>query len=464
MNKQQTPVDVGETSGIPHRSIRLHGIHSLVDQAVVSVASFVTMVLVGRVGKEELGIFALGISSFWLLAGIANALVWTPYTARAAHMSEAHRKRFRGENAGLNFAIAAILALLSLLVAASVWVWYDSAAWLVSFCVCFAPLLVLLTMREYARRVYIADFEGGKLLGFDVAISFVMVALVMISKQFDFLGSETAMLLTAAAALPAIVVTIKHIREGEVSALRIRQTLLFNWPYSKWLLVVAISWLASDGVLRWMLAGIQGQEAMGAFAGAFLIVSLINPILLAMTSFARSLASRKLATGSRQQLSDGTIRSVRRVALFATLACCGLHFWGDTFMVTVLGQNYSNPTLVTLLAFAVCLELVVVPIEAAFVALEFGSLMSLIAVGRLLASIALGILLIPLYGVYGAAWAMLGRSLVATAMYALGLLVVHRNFSMPIESSENLQAVDDIEKIPDLEPRQEKVERAAVST
>ena len=67
------------------------------DQAVVSLASFLTTVIVGRIcGREELGIYVLGTTTFWLLAGIPNALAWTPYTSRAARMSPRRRARYNG--------------------------------------------------------------------------------------------------------------------------------------------------------------------------------------------------------------------------------------------------------------------------------------------------------------------------------------------------------------------------------
>ncbi len=464
MNKLGSSIDVSETTSMRPQSITIHGIHSLIDQGIVSVASFATMALVGRVGKGELGIFALGISSFWLLAGVSNALVWTPYTARAARMSVLQRERFRGDIAGLNLAIGAVFAMLCLIVAATTWVLSDTQTWLTSFCFSFAPLILMLSLREHARRVYIADFEGAKLLAFDVPISLIMVALAILFWQHQWLGSDTAMLLTSAAAIPAIYVTAKHMREGGASAIQVRQALASNWPYGKWLLVVAVAWLASDGILRWMLVGISGQRAMGAFAGAFLIVSLLNPILLAMTSFARALASRKLASGSRQALSTGTILSVRRLAVFAVLACSALHLWGDASMVTILGESYSNPKLVTLLAIAVCLDLVIVPVEAFFVALEFGRLMSLVAVGRLITSILLGILLIPIYGVFGVAWAMLGRSVMATGMYGFALVVAHRSFSSQMEARDKFEiGTGEIRKTA-LELSHEEMQRIPVST
>src|SRR6188768_34111 len=67
------------------------------DQAVVSLSSFVSTVIVGRVcGREELGIYVLATTMFWLLAGIPNALTWTPFTSRAPRMSSGRRASYCG--------------------------------------------------------------------------------------------------------------------------------------------------------------------------------------------------------------------------------------------------------------------------------------------------------------------------------------------------------------------------------
>jgi O-antigen/teichoic acid export membrane protein len=416
-------------------AVAIHGMHALWDQAAVSVASFLAMAFVGRLGQEELGVFALGISSFWLVAGVSNALVWTPYTSRAAHLSPVHQQRFRGESAGLNLLIGLLLAVMSLFAATLVWFVLPGQSWLVYFFLAFAPLTLTLTLREHARRIYIADFAGRRLLLFDVPISLALVALMALLFFSGKLSAVNGLLVTSLVAAPGLYISLKHIRAGGTSWRRVRHVAASNWPYAKWLLVVAVAWLASDGLLRWLLVGIQGKAAMGMFAGAFLIVSLMNPLLLAMTSFARSAASRKLAQGSKLSLTTATRASLRWLVPAVVLAFCLLFLFGNTFMTLVLGKAYADQQLVTLLALAVCLEAVVVPIEATFVALENGRLLSGVAVSRFAISMVLGLVLIPVYGALGVAVAMLGRSVLVLVMYSHALWKTHNQFGRTVAPS-----------------------------
>jgi O-antigen/teichoic acid export membrane protein len=253
--------------------------------------------------------------------------------------------------------------------------------------------------------------------------------------HYGYLDANLAMLANAIAALPGLYVVLSHIASSRSSIVGALQAACRNWPYGKWLVLVALAWMLSDGFLRWLLVGAKGQQALGAFAGAFLIVSLVNPVLLAMTSFSRSVASLRLATGSHLTLTSATITSVRRLAFFSTIAFLFLHFFGDPFLVMVLGESYSNPGLVSLLAVAVCIEVVVVPAEASIVALEYGRLLSLIASARLVVSVVAGSLLIPSFGDWGLAASMLCRSLVVLIVHGFVLWRLHRQFSMDAELS-----------------------------
>ena len=429
--------------------------HALWDQAVVSVASFAAMAFVGRLGKEQLGIYALGISTFWLVAGIANALVWTPYTARSAHLSQQRRLRYRGASAGFNLAIGVGLGLCSLVLAGAFWLGLpqqmlpglevSTPLWLSSFFLACAPLAVALTLREHARRIFIADFQGVRLLAFDVPIAIALVTAMCLLFTTGALNAQLALLTTAAATSPGIYITVRHMWIGRTSWRRIAHVAAANWSYGKWLLVVALAWLASDGLLQWMLVGLKGERAMGAFAGALLIVSLVNPLVLAMRSFARSVASRQLARGTPLELTGRTLNSLRWIAPVAGVAFLLLLLFGNSFMSLVLGRAYADQELVALLALAVCLEAVTVPIEATFIALESGRLLSVVATSRFALSMFLGLILIPGLGALGVAIAMLGRSLLVLAMYACVLWTTHQALRRRARESdeERTTATDD---------------------
>ncbi len=408
------------------RSVVRHGLLAFVDQAIVSVAAFLPMLFVGKVSREELGVFSLAISSYWLVAGLGNALVWTPYTSRAARMSDQTRIRFRGDSAGLNLALSLGLAAVSAGIALSAqWVFPDEK-WIGLFFLTFGLLVVSLNCREYVRRVYLADLRPDKLLALDIPISVAGILIIGMAFCFGMLNAQVAMFVTALVAVPGLATSYQHLVAGRTSLRKIGRLLVSNWKFSKWLLIVAVAWLASDGFIRWMLVGLKGKEAVGEFAGAFLIVSLVNPIIIAFTSFARSIASHKLAFGSSLDLTTDVFFALRWLVPVTSLGFLALCLVGNPLLNYLFGYEYGNQPLVVLLAAAVCLEAITVPLEATFVALEKGQSLTLIAVSRFVFSAGIACWTVPQYGVMGVAIAMLGRSILVLIAYSGVFFKMHR--------------------------------------
>jgi O-antigen/teichoic acid export membrane protein len=412
----------------------VQGAYALVDQVLVSAASFAAGLMVGQVSKEQLGIYSLGVATFWLLAGITNALVWTPYTARAAHLSPRRHTQYRAVSAVLSMAMGLMLAAAAAVCGVIASVVGTEATWLAPFLWACAPLAIAMTIREHVRRVCVADFRGADLLLIDIPFCVLSLMAIFGLWHFELLTANTALLVLAVAALPAGLYAVGHTAAAKSIRWRIIPTFVANWQYGKWLLLVAAAWLASDTLLRWLLLYLGGPEELGSFAGVFMIVAVVNPLLLAMTSFARSVASRRLASGSRQQLTRRTLATTGWASLFATVSFVLLALFGDDLTRWTLGAEYVDSQLMVLLALAICLEGVAVPIEATFIALESGRLLSQVAATRLAVSLVVGAVLIPWYGAHGMALALVARSVAAFCLYLVGIVLTHRHSSDASES------------------------------
>ena len=113
----QSNVDIGPSSRFARLIEKMRGslsVWGFVDQGFVSLASFVAAAIVGRVcGSVELGIYTLAVRIFWLAAGIPNALVWMPYTARSPRLNEDRRAFFLG-SATVHLACIATVSCLAL--------------------------------------------------------------------------------------------------------------------------------------------------------------------------------------------------------------------------------------------------------------------------------------------------------------------------------------------------------------
>lgn len=380
----------------------------MADQAVVSLASFAATVIVGRtLGKEALGIYALGPFLFWLVAGVANALVWVPYTARACRLNEVDRRRYRASNTVMAAAMAVGLAALCVvggLLAAPL------QNWLSPFCLAMAPLSFLFLLREHVRRVFIADFHAAGLLLLDGPIAVLSVGSLLALSHNGRLTPSVALVATALAAGLCLPVVWRLTRGGGVTAEELSRDARSNWGFGRWMLVVAVAWLIGDGVLRWMLLGMHGMDALGVFSAAFSVVMLANPLILAMTSFARSWAARVQAADGTPGLFSHTVRLTLAGVVLAAAGMFLLAWAGDFMIQAFFGEQFADPRLVLLLAAAVCLQAVAIPVDAALTALELGKKMTQVSLLQLAAALLVGAPLVYAQGPMGIAWAMIARS------------------------------------------------------
>ncbi len=79
------------------RTAVLGGSLALVDQAIVSLVSFVSMAIIGRIcGASELGIYALALSMVFLVVAVQDSLVSVPYTVFGNRLRERARRQYAG--------------------------------------------------------------------------------------------------------------------------------------------------------------------------------------------------------------------------------------------------------------------------------------------------------------------------------------------------------------------------------
>ena len=70
---------------------------ALADQGIVSFASFVTTILIGRLcGTQELGVYTLAISIAFFFVAVQDSLVTMPYTVYGNRLQGHARRRYAG--------------------------------------------------------------------------------------------------------------------------------------------------------------------------------------------------------------------------------------------------------------------------------------------------------------------------------------------------------------------------------
>ena len=164
---------------------------------------------------------------------------------------------------------------------------------------------------------------------------------------------------------------------------------LLHWGYNQkfglWLLIVAVAWLVGESSGRWMVGLLYGRDMLGQFVAAQGIVMAINPLLLTINNLAQARSSHGYARGGACELRRMAVRGTLLISLGTGAALICLAMIGGPAVHFFFGDKYIGlGPVVTSLCLGMFARMLVMPIEAAMVALQYGRTMLVAAIVRLL--------------------------------------------------------------------------------
>jgi O-antigen/teichoic acid export membrane protein len=378
------------------------------DQAVVSLASFITTVIVGRVcGRTELGIFVLATTTFWLVTGIPNALTWTPYTSRAPRMPFGRRARYCGSvtihTTFITVAIATLFAIAGFLPSS----WFSQSDWFSQMCLALVPFTLLMTLREHVRRMCMSQVAGHEMLSIDLPIGVAQLLIMLLLARSGSLTANRALLAGAASCLFAAIWFVRHRGELNFRQGSARLHWSYNLQFGRWLLGVSLVWLLTDSLYRWIVGWQYGLDGLGRFASAQAVVLFINPLLLTASNFGRALSSNRFASGGMPELRRMTLQATLLLAVIAGFAFLALAIVGGPVVRLLFGEQYSGlGGVVATLCLGMLARIISVPIDASLAALQQGRAMFVAMVVQLVVVVVVGIPLIGQLGLNGVGYTM----------------------------------------------------------
>ena len=391
------------------------------DQAVVSLASFVSTVIVGRVcGREQLGIFVLATTTFWLLAGIPNSLTWTPFTSRAPRMPLARRASYRGSITTHTAILTAILCSLFLVAGVVPSTWFGEGRWFSTMCLALVPFVAMMMLREHVRRICMSEVAARDMILLDAPIAVVQLGALLGLAQLNRLTADSALIGIAAACL--ICVVWLESRRSQFDFCRRRTAVHWNYnlQFGGWLLAHSIAWLLVDSLYRWIVGWDYGLDGLGRFSSAQAIVLVFNPLLLTATNFGRALSANRLATGGIQDLRRFTIQATLLLSLVAGIAFLALAAVGGQLVELIFGDQYTGVGgIVATLCLGMTVRAAGVPIDSSLVALRQGRVIFVSMLAQLAVVVLAGIPIIAQYGAVGVGYTM------ALAYAASGIIQWH---------------------------------------
>ncbi|MEQ8846249.1 hypothetical protein [Botrimarina sp.] len=386
------------------------------DQAIVSLANFAAVVLVGRFGgQEQLGFFTLGVSLYLFALGLGRAVVWTTYTQRHAGLGPDQRRLAAGSATVhlIGFAAATCLAILACAGAAS-------AAGLGAYAAALAgvgPFAAAMLLREHVRRLGLARLQLREVLAFDTLVAVAQLAALGWLAWSGRMSAPAAYGAMAAASLLAVPWMAARRTGWGVDWRRVAPDWRASWATSKWLTGGGLAVLLGKQGYVWLLPAVASVAELGTFGAAQVIVQVTNPILLGGQNYLGPASAKVLAEGGVGALWRFTIRVSLAMAAAIAAYLVGVGLLGLPVVQGVFGEtaNQVSTLLLVSIAAGALSEAMLIPIEFASINLGRARLMAMTAVVRLAINATVGFALVAAYGAVAIGVGLLAGSLVALA-------------------------------------------------
>lgn len=310
---------------------------SVIDQGAISVASFLTMVVLGRyAGEIELGRYALAFTTLWLSASIPNTLVWIQFAIRSPKLSGVRSRRYERS-------VACHIILFSAFMVIPV----SSISWALSnpspiLFVSMYTFVVGNFLREHIRRVFMSKMDLWSLLWIDLVTSALQLLALLIFVQTSSLSSAGIMLAHGLILLvPALYVLAKlqiqnaHAKEVWIDFLR-------NWRSGKWLVSASMIGAACDAMVRFAIVSIMGVFELGRFTAAFSLPLVVNPLMLTLSNWLRVSVARQAAACDEGQVVVRTIRLIGYFAVFGVSVFGCIAAFGEQAANAMYGKRFMG--------------------------------------------------------------------------------------------------------------------------
>lgn len=344
--------DVVRTWPLRHFARFSNAALSLFDQGIVSVANFLTIVLLARaLPIEAFGVFMVANTVLLLLTGLQNALVSQPHNILGAQRS-GHRYATLTTTLGALQLVTCVAFML--IAAAAGFLWSASGADSYARTAYALALIIPAWMsQEFVRRVLYTegDIAGAALNNF-ISYGLQVAGIVGVYFVADLVDPQPAFALyvlggsSLVACLFGIALRCRRatrLKRGELFARQSRSefaaTAKETWRMSKWLVAQqGASWLGTSGQ-GLLLTAFLGPAAFGVYRAAYQVVNLLNPLRQAATNHLPSRAARIRAAEGRRGLSQWNSRMTYLLAIPFAVVALGIVFFAQPIAKLMYGTT-----------------------------------------------------------------------------------------------------------------------------
>jgi O-antigen/teichoic acid export membrane protein len=390
---------------------------TLIDQCLVSGATFLASIIIGRnCGKEQLGLYLLGLSIIWFLTEWQGVIIWWPYTIFHHKFTGSSHSFYTGSTLIHQLAISALgmIALSGAGVGLSMGIGPAGLAWVIWILVITSPFIAF---REYARRILFANFQIGAALLLDFLAVVVQIGgLVLFAYLGNLSASSAFVVLGLGSFLTGFFWLVRARDSIAFSIARAVSDLAQNWSFGKWFLGANMALLLSSQFYPWVLNAFHGTAPVGVLAACQGMI-LVHPFMKGSANFIGPRAAQAFAQGGNEELRRFVAKSSLIVAIVVGLVCGIIMGVGEQILIFFYGQQYAgNGKVVAILALNTFVLSLAFSIDYGIVAMgrpDYNFKINLIRLGI---TFTFGLWLVKAFGLLGAVVGLLVGNVMASFM------------------------------------------------
>jgi O-antigen/teichoic acid export membrane protein len=336
---------------------------ALADQAVVSGASFLTTVMIGRwTDASQLGAYAIGYSILVSSLAVQESLISLPYSIQ--------RHRPLGtpaEHAGGSLALSGLFSALGVVVltatALALLVW-GAGPELLAMTWALAGVMPFVLMREFGRRFAFAHLHISQALLLDAAAAAIQLgALGWLAWSGRMSAVTACAALGVACGLTAIGWLYLFRADFAIRRGQLRASLKQSWGLGKWLFGGQLTVQVQHYITYWLLVVIAGAAVTGVYTACMSVVAFANPLMLGVRNILAPRSVLAWKTGGGAGLRRQAIRDTLLLGVIMASFCLLVLFAGEDVMRFLYhGKEYDgHGHILTVLALAMLASAVACP-------------------------------------------------------------------------------------------------------
>jgi len=406
----------------------ISGIHALAlaDQVVVSAASFLTTVTIGRfTDPTQLGAYAIGISVLASSFTIQGSLITLPYSIQQ-HRPLGTSAEHAGSSLIHSSILSALISVVLIGTALSLFV-LGAQPELTAMTWALAGAMPFALFREFCRRFSFTHLQMTRALLLDAAVSTIQLSML---GWLGWTGRLSAVTACGAIGVSCALAAVGwwYLSRAQFAFLLgdMREAMKQSWSLGKWLLANQIMVQVQRYATYWLSAVIAGAAVTGVLSACMSIVAFANPLTFGLGNILapRSVLAwkEKGGAGLRQQAIRDALLLGAVMAGFCVLV---LLAGEDAMRFLYHGKEYEgHGYTIAVLAFATLASAVAMPASNALASMERPYAIAIVGAGGALVTVVLVWWLMAGWGLLGAAYGLLFGNIVSSVGLWIGFLAI----------------------------------------